>query len=428
MLVEFRVKNFRSFKDEQVLSLVAGSGKGDDDLAQNCIETGKLKLVRTAAVYGPNAAGKSNLVQALSFMRNFVLKSANEQAGVSIDVVPFRLDAHSAEKPSEFEITFIFKDIRYQYGFVVTQEKVHDEWLYAFPNGQVRAQTWVKRLLNPSKNEKPWTFSTYLKGQNQQIKELTRPNALFLSVAAKFAHEQLTPVFSWFKDQLRIVTTKYPLRPITANAFLSEKLDVGGKTAIKEAVRDFLKNADLGIIDVEVTKVDLSEIGEGLSETVRKGLITMLEEDPPINIQVMHHNPDTGSNVVFDFEDESAGTQRMFLLAIPWMVSVVKGITIVVDELESSLHPLLSRALVEYIQSPPLSKSTAQLVFATHDTTLLDPSLLRRDQVWFVEKDRKGASHLYPLLDYKPRAGEALQKGYLAGRYGAIPVLRKFSE
>lgn len=424
MLIEFRVKNFLSFRDEQVLSLVASK---DNSLEGNCFDAGEHRLLRAAAIYGPNASGKSNLLKAIEFMRGLVAYSTEIQAEGAFRISPFLLDEKSAHEPSLFEVTFLLEGIRYQYGFTATRERVHDEWLIAYPKG--KPQRWFDR----KKEKKAWKWGSFLKGERERLKKLTRPDALFLSVAAQFDHEQLTPIYKWFKDSLRILPHKDFLRPVTANLLTSSDFDKNGRRAFKELVLAFLHDADLGVtgIDVKRREVNESDIPDdiGIPDRMKGELLHRPRETRSFDVMMSHRNADTGEDVRFRLEDESGGTQRLFELMGPWVLAIGGGFSVFVDELESSLHPLLTRELIKFFQNPDVNKKGAQLVFATHDTTLLDPALLRRDQVWFTEKGKNGASSLYSLSEYKERKvrkGEAMQKGYLAGRYGAIPILGRF--
>ncbi|MCD4823030.1 MAG: ATP-binding protein [Phycisphaerae bacterium] len=429
MLVEFRVKNFRSFRGEQVLSLVAGS---DKSLEENCIDAGKLKLLKTTAIYGPNASGKSNLIKAIDVMRDIVLKSADYKPGEDMPVVPYRLDAESEDMPTEFEVTFIHEKIRYQYGFALTKKRVEEEWLGAFPEGRTidRVQSWFGRTYDKKTEKEGWEFGSFLKGQKQQLADITKANTLFLSVAAQWNNKQLTTVYEWFQKYLQILPPKDQFAPVTAHAFIDKELKEL-KVDIVEFVNAFLENADLGIRGVEVSKLKPEELffPEDMPEEVKADYLRKFKEKPPLEIQCVHHNSDTGEKEFFDLDDESEGTQRLFQLAFPWFQMIALGMTVFADELEASLHPLLTRELIKFVNSAEMNKQGTQLVFATHDTTLLDPELFRRDQIWFTEKDEGGASHLYSLQDYKeqkPRKGAAMQKGYLAGRYGAVPILEAF--
>ncbi|MEN4098550.1 MAG: ATP-binding protein, partial [Anaerolineaceae bacterium] len=237
-----------------------------------------------------------------------------------------------------------------------------------------------------------------LKGKNNQVAELTRPDVLFLSNAAKFNHRQLGRVFEWFQKSLRVIDADR-LNPYlyTYSAALAKN-----DRQAQERIRRLLAVADFGISDFEL----------------RSQIINRKHLDV-----YMRHPIGEKSEVAFPLEEESNGTQRLFALSGPLVDVLDNGWTLFVDELDASLHPLLVRYLVELFHNQQINRRGAQLIFNTHDTTLMDGCLFRRDQIWFVEKDRQGCSHLYPLLDYSPRKDEALAKGYLLGRYGAIPFL-----
>ena len=424
MLVEFRVRNFRSFRDEQVLSLVAGR---DTTLSENCIVKGQFKLLKAVAVYGANASGKSNLVKALDKMRDLVLlESPGYKPAAELGITPFLLDNCSCQEPSMFEVTFYHEGVRYQYGFEASSKRVDEEWLIAYPKGT--AQKWFERVFNAQKSRYEWKYSTFLKGEKAKLAEKTRQNALFLSVAAQWNHGQLGTVYEWFRKKLQAVGSAHNLRPVTAEMLLAAE-ETDETRSFFDVATNLLREADLGIAGVSVKKkkvdVDsipfIDEMPDELRSRVLEGLEGLL------NVEMLHSARDGGEDIRMPLEEESDGTQEFFKLIGPWMQACVLGITIFIDELEASLHPLLARALVEMIQNPKISKSGAQLVFTSHDTTLQDQKLLRRDQIWFAEKGRDGATRLCPLSDYRPRKDEAIQKGYLSGRYGAVPMLERFS-
>jgi len=414
-----------------VLSLVASN---DTILEENCFAEGKLRLLKAMGIYGPNASGKSNLIKAIKVMKSIVLNSANYKPGKELPVQPFLLDDESQKQPCSFEVIFYHGDIRYQYGFSATNERIHEEWLLAYPKGRTmdKAQTWFHRSF--SKRDTDWKFSSFLKGERERLKDKTRDNALFLSVAAQWNNKQLTTVYEWFKDKLRIVLSKEYLRPITAIMLLDieKKENVGKK--LYEFVTVALQKADLGIHGVNVKKheIDRSTIKffDDTPIEVRKRILEDFEKEPPLKVEMLHFNTLTDEDVILPLEKESDGTQRFFQLLGPWFQAVSNGYTVFIDELEASLHPFLTRELIKFIQDPINNKTGAQVVFATHDVTLLDPDLFRRDQIWFTEKEKSGGTQLYSMSDYKegkPRKGEAMQKGYLSGRYGAVPILEAFS-
>ena len=417
MLVEFRVKNYRSIKDEQVLSLVATT---DDTLKDNCIDVGKLPLLKAAGIYGPNASGKSNLIRAMRTMQQMILNSAGDKPGSGTSAEPFLFDDKSQKEPTSFEIIFYHNKIRYQYGFTATKERIHDEWLFASPKKS--NQKWFERSFDKKTGKTDWKFGSYYKGEKIKLTDKTRDNALFLSVAAQWNHEQLTTLYEWFKDNLMIISPYSPLEPITARMLLDKT------NAFELVISAIMKEADFGISGLHAKPVDVRDINfpDDLTKDEREHIAKLLEEKNGPPVEILHQSEKSRQNIYLPLEEESHGTQRFFQLVGPWLISIKIGFTLLVDELEASLHPLLTRELIKIFQNPDINKSGAQLVFTTHDTTLLDPELFRRDQIWFTEKDNSGATQLFPLSDYKPRKGEAIQKGYLAGRYGAIPILEAF--
>lgn len=386
-----------------------------------CEALGNLKLVKSAAIYGANASGKSNLIAAVRFMERFVLNSAKRYGpGDPIPVRPFLLD-DSARKPTEFEVDFVLHGVRYQYGFQVDRRRVVEEWLLAYPRGT--QQRWFERTAGKGPDdEDTWWFGPHLKGEKHKLKKLTRPNALFLSVAASLNHQQLTTVYSWFAQYLRFIGAS------SATSEFSGRL-LGAYTArrsheeptFKTRVLTLLQDADTGI---DGFRTELQPFGDKefftlLPEEMRRDL----ENSEILEVRTSHRNLSTGEQVNFELEDESDGTQRLFTLGGPWLDTLDSGFTLFVDELDASLHPHLVRHLVELFHSSEVNQKGAQLIFSTHDTSLLDTDLLRRDQIWLTAKDGDGATSLYPVTDYRPRKKEALRSGYLAGRYGAVPIL-----
>jgi len=424
MLVEFKVGNYRSFREEQTLSLVASK---DTELDDNCVDQGKLRLLRAVGIYGPNASGKSNLIKALSTMRDIIQKSAKPEE--KLPVTPFKLDDKYNKKPSSFEVTFFHGEVRYQYGFTASSERIYDEWLYAYPKGRSRdiAQTWFERKFNKKTGETDWDFGSYLRGEKEKLKDRAIKNVLLLSAGAQWNNKQLTTVYEWFVNKLRIINHSYELAPITAEMLLSLTSD-RKKEKMRSAVTRLIQSADLGICDISVEKAERDtievEFPEDMPNELKERLLQKFKYE--LLVKMGHKNTKTGKKCFLSLEEESKGTQCFFKLLGPWAKTVAEGITVFIDEIDASLHPLLVRELIEVIQNTEISKKGAQLVFATHDTTLLDPELFRRDQIWFTEKDEYSSTRLYSMLDYKPRKGEAMQKGYLSGRYGAIPIIKTF--
>lgn len=414
MLVEFRVKNFRSLRDEQVLSLVASKDKTLQDT--HTLSTG-LKaapnLLRSAVVYGANAGGKSNLIKAMQYMRGVVLESATViQPGQTFAVQPFRLDGHSANQPTEFELTFILDGVRYQYGFAMTAQRVVGEYLLVYK--AFKPQRWFERRFDENTGKDVYDFGPGLKGAKSLWEGATRPNALFLSMAVQLNSEALRPVFDWFAKGLVIFNEQTPLSPQTSVQMLKQ---MDGR----KQICDFLSAADISIANIEV--VTRKVPGQTVHFDLVAGKTEVRNEEVEENQLRFSHETGEG-RAVFDLMDESSGTRNLLFLAGPVLGILKKGLTVVIDELDTSLHTLLVRELVHLFHRPEVNTGGAQLIFTTHDTSLLDaPDLFRRDQVWFVEKDQDQASTLVALSEFSPRKNEALERGYLMGRYGGVPFL-----
>ena len=415
MLVEFRIKNFRSLRDAQVFSLVASTDK--TLLDTHTLDTGLKaapRLLKSAVVYGANASGKSNLIKALQYMRGVVLESAALQPGQTFDRLhPFKLDATSGSLPTEFEVTFILDGVRYQYGFAMNTQRIISEQLLVYK--AFKPQRWFERHFDAESGKDVYEFGPSLKGAKSLWEGATRPNALFLSMAVQLNSEALRPVFDWFANRLVIFNEQSPLSPQFAVQMLKQE-------AQRKAICEFLRAADISIADIEVATK------QAMVHTINFDLATGKREETANEQavdEVKFHHITPHGNAVFDLMDESSGTRNLLFLTGPILDILNKGLTLVVDELDTSLHTLLVQALVRLFHRPEVNTGGAQLIFTTHDTSLLGAyGLFRRDQVWFVEKRPDQSSSLYPLLDFSPRKNEALERGYLQGRYGALPFLR----
>ena len=416
MLIEFSVTNYRSFLPPQSLTLTANTAAELQEENSFVSPVSTLpRLLRSAVVYGPNAAGKSNLIHAIAFMKKFILSSAKEsQEGEKINATPFLFNRQGSNNPSEFEVLFIQDGIRYQYGFAVNSERVTGEWLFAYPES--RAQKWFERNYDSETQKDIWYFGPKFTGIRKVWQEATRSNALFLSTAIQLNNEQLKPVFNWFDRKLRVITQGENISP----EFSTNECE---KEEKKKKILKFVNAADPSIADIFLEKKDFSmeDLPADMPQSIKEEIAKDLKGKKLTEMFFKHPSSDTGEDVVLDFDEESAGTRKLFALAGPWLDVLENGFVLFVDELDTSLHPLLVRFLLNLLHNPEANQHNAQLVFTTHDTTVLDQTLMRRDQVWFVEKDAENATSLYPLSDYKPRKGEALQKGYLYGRYGALP-------
>lgn len=421
MLVEFTVKNFRSIKEELVFSMAKAKG-GELECTNSFTPSSpsSVPLLRSAAIYGPNAAGKSNLVRAMMEMESIVRYSAsNNQQGDDIAVTPFAFDETSSSEPSEFEMIFISEGVRYQFGFSATKTQIVDEWLIAFPKG--RAQRWYSRRFNTKTERSEYKFSDLLTGQKLIWRDVTRANALFLSTAVQLNSEQLKPVFNWFKETLR---------PANVGGWgPSFTVSLCDTDSTKVKVLDFLKKADFDIHDIRIDKekFDPDILSEDLPHTVRENIIKELKGKDIIDIKTIHKSMD-GRFIPLDFEEESDGTRKFFSFAGPWIDCLEKGYVLVIDELHDNLHPVMVKYLIELFHSDKTNPKNAQLILTTHETSILNQNIFRRDQIWFCEKDDQQSTSLFPLTDFSPRKDrENIEQGYLSGRYGALPFISSSS-
>jgi len=426
MIIEFSVQNHRSFRKEQTLNLVASNY--DKTLSENLIEPvhglADTRLVKAAALYGPNAGGKTNVLLALRFLRWLVVESATGQKpDARLPAEPFRLNRESAEAPTTLELTFLTGDLRCELAVAVTAQRVVQERLVAYPNG--RARVWYDRVWNEETKrydwspEKPTDFH-----RDPGIVEKTRENALFLSTAAQWNNTQVAPVYQWFAKNLQFMN----LSP--EGAQLSHELTaqmVNDSGEVRKFIAGVLRSADLGLTDVEAATQSPDANAEKFFETMRNlaglsGHTLNLFPEKSWQITFQHAGAE-GKNFPINWTDESAGTRRFFSVLGPWLTAIQNGQVLCVDELETSLHPSLAAELLRLLFKLTNAQRRSQLLFTTHNPLLLDMTLLRRDQIWFADKNQEGESFLYPLTDYKPRADESLVRGYLSGRYGAVPFI-----
>jgi AAA15 family ATPase/GTPase len=440
MLIEFKVANYRSIHAEQTLSMVASNCS--DELPQNLIPCDLpgmkgTRLVKAIALYGANASGKSNVLAAMRFFAEFVRDSAMKlQPGAPTGTQPFKLDPASLHEPSKFEITAVINGVRTVYGLELTRERVTSEYLVAYPKG--RPQVWFERDWNAEGKKYDWSKSSVHFKLDAALRERTRENAAFVSVGASFNQAQLVAAYTF-------ITEKFYFLDVPKNVFSASAPDctpwntAALLTAIKEVeknaepnksghllknvIMQMMTNADLGIsgADAEELDPDIDELWPNHDAETKLIIQKNLQEGNYKSWRVTFEHDGSGKeSVPFDIKEESVGTQRYFSLLGYVLDMLVKSRLLIMDEIESSLNPQLVRALVE---SALHISQQSQLIFTTHNPLLLDQTLFRRDQIWFTEKDRAGATRLYPLTDYQPRKDESLVKGYLAGRYGGIPFI-----
>jgi uncharacterized protein len=421
MLIDFSVKNFRSFRTEQRISFVASNYF--KELPDNVFDpklpglTG-VKLLKAIGIYGANAAGKTNVLMALSYLDHFVETSATElEEGDGTGVEAFALCPDAPRQPTEFALRFVAEGVRYHFALVLDRTRVLFECLSAFPKGVERV--WYQRSWDEDTQTHHWgpERPTGYK-RDTRLEGYTRQNALYLSTAAKWNQEEVGPAYRWFKQRLRFLrlTGDHPALP---PSFTVKYLNRGANE--RNAIVRLLRSGDFGLLSVKaaeraLTRDDLpKELPGAIAEEV-------LKDGKQLEVELGHLGV-LGKEYPLAWEDESSGTRKMFALSGPWLDVLEHGYLVGVDELESSLHPAMAMELLRLLFGTRHNPHNAQCLFTTHNPLLLDPTLMRRDQVWFAEKDEEGATRVYPLSDYKPRSGESesLLRGYLAGRYGATP-------
>jgi len=415
MLIEFSVGNYKSFKTTVKFSMVAANlSSKNKELDQNNIFSYKksISLLKSAAIYGANASGKSNFIKALDLMRNFVINSSKEtQATEEINVENYRLSTETEGKPSFFEIIFSSNGVRYRYGFEIDKNQIHSEWLY-------RAKEREINLFLRNEN-KISTKDVFREGKGLESK--TRNNALFLSVCAQFNGEISTEILKWFRN-IGIISgvNDSTYRPFTVN-----KLD---DSYFKDRILSFIREFDFGISDLNVKHSSLTE--DSLLKGIPNFLANLLVEQGSnrMSIQTTHkkydQNNDHIKDEIFDLDkNESDGTQKAFSFSGPLLDVLQNGKILVVDELDARFHPIITQSIVQMFHDEFTNPSNAQLIFTTHDTNLLDNKFFRRDQIWFTEKNRFGATDLYSLVDFKIRNDASFEKDYISGKYGGIPFI-----
>ena len=425
--MQFTVSNFRALRAVQTVSFAASNY--DKSLPENFIAPDfpglkGQKWLKGIAFYGPNAGGKTSVIEALEALAKMVKNSAgvlNEDEPIT-EIEPFGLSEDSAKEPTGFGVVFVAGGTRFEYRVAATRQRVWHESLRAFP--KTREQIWFSRDWNSEKETYLWTPESPAGYRRDPHREsYTLKNVLFLSKAISLGDEQLKPVFQWFNDRLRFFdlsqNSEKPGHKFTAKQFEDE-------TELAPKIRELIRHADLGVEDIELEKEATSDPGAHLLEVMtdpKTGESLFIPRGPTSRKVKLLHGNRSSSPKALPWSSESRGTHRLFSLVGPWLEILKNGDTVCIDELETSMHPGMVVELLRLFFQEKTNPKGAQILFTTHNPLLLDPTLLRRDQIWFADKDKFGEAHLYPLTDYAPRKGESLVRGYLAGRYGAVPFI-----
>lgn len=405
MIIEFTLGNFLSFKDKKTLSLEATAVTEHKD---SVFKIRKQKLLKSVVLYGANSSGKSNFIKGMAIMREIILASAEKSSVSTNDITPFLLNTATEKEPSFFEILFLINGIRYRYGFEIDKLKVYGEWLFELKG----------------KKEKPMFLRegdgiavTSIFEEGNGLESRTRDNALFLSIVDQFNGEISGKLMRWFNNWVTMTGVNHKI--YEKATFLLLKDD-----KYKKQIVSFFRDLDLGFETLELKEEKLNNSSSNKSI---------------VQIDTIHKKYDAQDDFVgfrsFDLrEQESSGTNKIFDIAGYIFAFLAKGGVLVIDELNAKLHPLMTHAITNLFNSEEYNPYDAQLIFTTHDTNLLSYGKFRRDQIYFVEKDRYGASDLHSLAEFREEEGKkvrkdrSFEKDYIAGRYGGIPFVGNFDE
>ena len=439
MIIDFKVSNYRSIYEEQSFNMI--SVYNEEETKSHVISYDNQDLLRATAIYGPNASGKSNLLESIAVLRDIVLYSSTKfSINTKIPVVPFGFNKNSIKAPTSFEITFVEENIKYIFGVEATRERILEEYLIAYPKKQ--PQMWYNRIYDTENEIYQYQFGSNFKGQKKTWEKATKKNALFISTAINLQNDennQLVAIYNWFSKKLS---------PVSIHGFdddLSKKMCQNKEK--KNNIVSFLNYAGIELKDIEVTIKKRKNFIETLNEyknsneinnpedaerqnslieissALQKIIPKEIEEElyTQIDLDFVYKN-----GYKLDLNEKSDGTQKLFSIAAYWINSLSTGKVLFIDELNDNLHPALVRLLVDMFNDPDLNQGNAQLIFTTHETSILNQDVLRRDQVWFCDKDENLSTKIYPLSDFKPRKDyENIENTYMSGKYGALPYFKK---
>ena len=423
MLIEFTVGNFLSFRDNKTLTLEATN---ITEYKDSTFKSGQFKLLKSAVLYGANSSGKSNFIKAMSIMKKIVMTSAEKSSASKFEIIPFLLNTSTENNPSFFEVVFLIQNTRFRYGFEIDKESIRGEWLFKLE---------IKEEIPLFIREEEGIGVTDDFQEGSRLESKTRENALFLSVVDQFNGEIAGNIIQWFNNWGTISGLSHEnYRRVTFSLLDNKKS--------KARLLDFFKDLDLGFDQIKFRKEKFQKsfLPSDIPSELLEDIITDLQGKTVARIDTIHKKFDEKGNQVgfedFDLrEQESSGTNKVFDISGPIFDTLLDGGILVIDELDAKLHPLMTAAITNLFNSPEYNTKNAQLIFATHDTNLLSYGRFRRDQIYFLEKDKYEASDLYSLIEYKEegtsskiRKDRSFEKDYINGRYGAIPFIGNFEK
>lgn len=418
MLIQFSVTNFLSFRDETVLSL---STNKDNSHSENLLSFKNERILPSVAIYGANAAGKSNLHKALTAAIIMIRNSNNLQVDQPLMVTPFLLDSKSRFDKTKFDFIYTYNDVKYEYGFVLDSNQVWEEYLYEYKSSK-------PSLIFERSEINKYKFTTKTKSQLSQIVDKNTSNKLFLATATSWNSDLTRDAYMWFATMIDTYDSQN-LEDLMYTEF--DRHQNNNDSSLNTFMLHLLKKADINIsnFNYESIKREVNQLPFELPPELQ-GLMNPIPSTKKVleqrRIVTSHQVVENGEKKEYplNYFDESNGTKRLFTYGPVLKNALENGRTIIIDEIDNALHPAMTKSLIEMFQNPNINKNNAQLIFNTHEISLLDLNLFRRDQIYFVEKNNKtGVSDLYSLDEFSPRKSENIQKGYLQGRYGAMPFV-----
>ena len=413
MLIYFKVANYKSIKEAVTLNFNATSISEHTD--SNVISHEKLSLIKSILLYGHNASGKSKLLDAIVYFKWFINNSATEkQSNELIDVEPFELNEVNAKRPSFFEMSFVIGKLKYRYGFEADKESIRKEWLL---ESKATKEYPVFLRINQKIEVDYKRF-----GNSEDLEKRTRKNALFLSVASQWNVSKAQKIDEWIKSI-------FTVHGMEDNEYRKFTIDLLKDKKYAKLINSFIKKADLGINSIDVVDIPIKvediikRVPDELKDFFKKGFKERSEKAVfGIHNKYNDNNEVVGNVPLLLDKSESEGTKKYFNIIGLLITALLENRVVVIDEFDARLHTLLTKAILKLFNSS-IIKSNAQLIVASHDTALLDREILRRDQIYFIEKNIYGASSAVSLVEYKPRKDSPYDKNYLEGKYGAIPFI-----
>lgn len=419
MLLEFSVANFRSFKSPQRLNMVAGRDQGHAD---SIVKQDGFGVLKAAGIFGPNASGKSNLLEAINALRVLVVDSASKwNVDDRIPLESFKLDPKYVNRPSAFSARVLIEGREFSYKISATRKEIHSEQLLVGAPGDTHQEVWFRRRKQIKEESYTWTWGGPLEKDGEVLESRTRSNACVVSTGAQLNVQSLTAFYKWWNSLWHFD--------------LSSPTNLAAKTARwmnrderrRQRVALLLRHADLGIDDVHDTEstMTLKDMVEEIGPKSLVSLISDLASDSSVsrmNVVTKHTACCPEYSVAFDLDEESNGTQRLFSILGPILDAMDRATVVLIDEIDCSLHTHLTQAIVRMFQNPNINPRGAQLIFTSHDSNLMDQRLVRRDQVWLTQKKPNGGTDMFTLYDFEGRSTERFPKNYLQGRYQAVPL------